>query len=148
MAVPVLDASALLAYLRGEPGAEVVSEAIAGGATISTVNLAEALGRATDNGVNPAQLALELTDRGLLDGAIATEPFTVADAIEAARLRPLTRAAGLSLGDRACLALARRLQGEAMTTDTAWARVELDVPLRLIRDDSKDAAAPSPPDPG
>jgi ribonuclease VapC len=134
MAVPVLDASALLAYLRGEPGAEAVSEAIAGGATISTVNLAEALSRSADNGVNPAQLARELADRGLVDGAIATEPFTVADAIEAARLRPLTRAAGLSLGDRACLALARRLEGVAMTTDTAWARVELDVPLRLVRE--------------
>ncbi len=146
MVVPVLDASALLAYLRAEPGAEVVSEAIAGGATISTVNLAEALSRATDSGVNPAQLARELTDRGLLDGAIATEPFTVADAIEAARLRPLTRAAGLSLGDRACLALARRLGGVAVTTDTAWARVELDVPLRLVREDPD--AASSPPGPG
>ena len=140
------DASALLAYLRGEPGAEVVSEAIAGGATISTVNLAEALSRSTDNGVILTQLARELTDRGLLDGVIATEPFTVADAIEAARLRPLTRAAGLSLGDRACLALTRRLGGVAMTTDTAWARVELDVPLTLVRKDSD--AAPSPPDPG
>jgi ribonuclease VapC len=146
MAVPVLDASALLAYLRGEPGAEVVSEAIAGGATISTVNLAEALSRSTDNGVNPARLARELTDRGLLDGAIATEPFTVADAVEAARLRPLTRAAGLSLGDRACLALARRLEGVGMTTDTAWARVELDVPLTLIREDSH--VPPSPPGSG
>jgi ribonuclease VapC len=146
MAVLVLDASALLAYLRDEPGAEVVTEAIADGATISTVNLAEALSRSTDNGVNPAQLARELTDRGLLDGAITTEPFTVADAIEAARPRPLTRAAGLSLGDRACLALARRLEGVAMTTDTAWARVELDVPLRLVREDSD--AVPTLPDPG
>ena len=146
MVVPVLDASDLLAYLRDEPGAEIVSEAIAGGATISTVNLAEALGRSTDNGVEPVQLAHELTDRGLLGGAIATEPFTAADAIEAARLRPLTRAAGLSLGDRACLALARRLDGVAMTTDTAWARVELDVALTLIREDFD--AAPSPPEPG
>jgi ribonuclease VapC len=143
MVVPVLDASALLAYLRGEPGADVVSEAIAGGATISTVNLTEALSRATDNGVNPAQLTRQLTDRGLLDGAITTEPFTVADAIEAARLRPLTRAAGLSLGDRACLALTRRLGGMAMTTDTAWARVELDVPLRLVREDSDATLAPA-----
>lgn len=142
MAVPVLDASALLAYLRGEPGADIVSEAIAGGATISTVNLAEALSRSTDNGVDPVRLARELTDRGLLDGAITTEPFTAADAIEAARLRPLTRAAGLSPGDRACLALARRLDGVAMTTDTAWTRVELDVALTLVRENSD--AAPSP----
>jgi ribonuclease VapC len=142
MAVPVLDASALLAYLRGEPGADAVSEAIASGATISAVNLAEALSRSTDSGVDPVQLARDLTDRGLLDGAIATEPFTAADAIEAARLRPLTRAAGLSLGDRACLALTRRLDGVAITTDAAWARVELDVALTLVREDADAASLP------
>ncbi len=96
--------------------------------------------------MDPAQLARELTNRGLLDGAFTVEPFTVADAIEVAHLRPLTRAAGLSLGDRACLALTRRLEGVAMTTDAAWARVELDVPLRLVREDSD--VAPSSPGPG
>jgi ribonuclease VapC len=134
MAVPVLDASALLAYLRGEPGADVVAEAIAGGATISTVNLAESLSRSTDDGLDPAQLAEELSSRGLLDGAITVHPFTAVDAIEAARLRPLTRTAGLSLGDRACLALARRLDGVALTTDTTWGRVELDVEIKLCRE--------------
>jgi ribonuclease VapC len=141
MAVPVLDASALLAHLRDEPGADVVAEAIAGGAAVSTVNVAEALSSEAGRGTDPVRLAEELGSRGLLDGALTVYPFTTADAIEAARLRPLTRMAGLSLGDRACLALARRLDGLAMTADTAWARVELDVPLALIREDS-DAAPP------
>jgi ribonuclease VapC len=142
MAVPVLDASALLAHLRDEPGADVVAEAIAGGAAVSTVNIAEALSSEASRGTDPVRLAEELGRRGLLDGALTAYPFTTADAIEAARLRPLTRAAGLSLGDRVCLALARRLDGVAMTADTAWARVELDIALTLIREDSD--AAPSP----
>ena len=69
-----------------------------------------------------------MTDRGLLDGAIAVEPFTAADAVEFARLRPLTRAHGLSLGDRACLALA-----PVVTADTAWSRLGLRIDLRQIR---------------
>jgi PIN domain nuclease of toxin-antitoxin system len=64
---------------------------------------------------------------------VTVEPFTTADAIEAARLRPLTRAAGLSLGDRACLALARRQRAVALTADSAWATLPLDVDVRPIR---------------
>lgn len=128
-----LDASALLAYLREEPGADVVADVIAGGAVISTVNLAEVLSRAADRGADPASLAAELTDSGLLDGAIVVEPFTAGDAIEAARLRPLTDGAGLSLGDRACLALARRLRAQAVTADNAWQGIAHGVELRLIR---------------
>jgi PIN domain nuclease of toxin-antitoxin system len=131
--VPVLDASALLAYLREEPGANAVAEAIAGGAAISTVNLAEVFSRAADRGADPAKLAAKLTQSGLLDGAITVEPFTTSDAIDAARLRPLTRDAGLSLGDRACLALARRLGAPALTADTAWQEVAHGVELRPIR---------------
>jgi len=130
---PVLDASALLAYLRDEPGADVVAEAIAGGAVISTVDLAEVFSRVADRGEDPAKLAAELTQSGLLDGAITVEPFTAADAIDAGRLRPLTRDAGLSLGDRACLALARRLGAPAMTADTDWQGVAHGVELRPIR---------------
>ena len=95
----VLDASALLAYLRDEPGAEVVSDTIADGAVISTVNLAEVFSRAADRGVDPVKLATGLRESGLLGGAITVETFTVDDAIDAGRLRPLTRDAGLSLGD-------------------------------------------------
>lgn len=129
----VLDASALLAYLRDEPGAELVAEAIADGVVISTVNLAEVFSRSADRGADPAKLAAKLTQSGLLDGAITVEPFTTADAIDAARLRPLTRDAGLSLGDRACLALARRLGTPALTADTAWQGVAHDVELHPIR---------------
>jgi PIN domain nuclease of toxin-antitoxin system len=130
---PVLDASALLAYLGDEPGAEQVAEAIAGGATLSSVNLAEVLSMAANRGADAAALAGQLTKRGLLDGAITVEPFTTADAIEAGRLRPLTRDAGLSLGDRACLALARRLATRALTADTTWAELQLDIELTQIR---------------
>jgi len=130
---PVLDASALLAHLRDEPGADVVAEAIASGAVVSTVNLAEVFSRVADRGDDPAKLAAELTQSGLLDGAITVEPFTAADAIDAGRLRPLTRDAGLSLGDRACLALARRLDAPALTADTDWQGVAHGVELRPIR---------------
>jgi ribonuclease VapC len=129
----VLDASALLAYLREEPGADVVADAIADGAAISTVNLAEVFSRSADRGVDPGELAAKLVEGGLLDGAITVEPFTVADAIDTARLRPTTRDAGLSLGDRACLALARRLDSRAFTADASWGEAAHGVELRLIR---------------
>jgi PIN domain nuclease of toxin-antitoxin system len=128
-----LTASALLAYLRDEAGADSVTAAIAGGATISTVNLAEVLSRAADRGVDPAVLADKLTHRGLLDGAVTVEPFTSAGAIEVARLRPPTRHAGLSLADRACLALARHLGARVLTADPAWAKLPLDIELQQIR---------------
>ncbi len=133
MAPPVLDASAFLAYLSDEPGAAAVADVIAGGAAITTVNLAEVLSIAAERGADAGRLARRLRERGLLDGALTVEPFTTDDAIEAARLRPLTRAAGLSLGDRACLALAGRLGVPAYTADTAWTTVTLDVEIRSVR---------------
>lgn len=133
MSSAVLDASALLAYLRDEPGAEAVADAVAGGAAISTVNLGEVLSRVADRGADPARVARQMTARGLLDGAITVEAFTSADAVEVGRLRPLTREHGLSLGDRACLALARRLALPAVTADTAWAKLGLELELRQIR---------------
>ena len=64
---------------------------------------------------------------------MTVEPFTSADAIEAARLCPLARFAGLSLGDRACLALAGRLSASVLTVDSAWAELSIDVELQPIR---------------
>jgi ribonuclease VapC len=129
----VLDASALLAYLRDEPGADAVADAIADGVVISTVNLAEVFSYSADRGADPAKLADKLTQAGLLNGAITVAPFTTTDAVDAAHLRPLTRNAGLSLGDRACLALARRLDAPALTADTAWQDANHNVQLRPIR---------------
>jgi PIN domain nuclease of toxin-antitoxin system len=133
VATAVLDASALLAYLRDEPGGDVVADAIASGAAISAVNLAEVLSRVADHGGDPAALVDQMTQRGLLGGAITVEPFTTVDATEVARLRPPTRNAGLSLGDRACLALARRLDTPALTADSAWTQPDLAVELHQIR---------------
>ena len=133
MSSAVLDASALLAYLRDEAGADAVAGAIGEGAAISTANLAEVLSRLADRGADPQRVERQLTERGLLDGAVAVEPLTKSDAVEIARLRPLTREHGLSLGDRACLALARRLDVPAVTADSAWSQLELAVRLRQIR---------------
>ena len=129
----MLDASALLAYLGNETGADLVADAIAGGSCISTVSLAEALSTLATRGKNPVELVTELRGRGLLDGAVTVEPFTTSDATEAARLRPLTRAAGLSLADGACLALARRLAARVFTADRAWVDLGVDVHVRIIR---------------
>jgi ribonuclease VapC len=131
---PTLDASALLALLQNERGAEVVEDAIADGATISTVNLAEALSTMARKGADPAIALATMTERGVIGGAITVEPFTLADAVEAARLRPLTATAGLSLGDRSCLALARRLGTPALTADQPWRGIDLPVEVRSIRE--------------
>ena len=60
-------------------------------------------------------------------------PFTGEDALEVARLRGLTRAHGLSFGDRACLALARRLGLPALTAERAWAELDLGIPVEVLR---------------
>lgn len=129
----LLDASAFLAYLGDEPGAKVVGDAVATGAAISTVNLAEVLSTLTAHDIEPIGLLQELSDRHLLDGAIQVEPFIAADAAEAARLRPLTRAVGLSLGDRACLAVARRLDAKVLTADGVWSTLDLGIDVVVIR---------------
>jgi ribonuclease VapC len=129
----VVDASALLAYLHDEDGADVVADAVAQGTYVSSVNLAEVLARFALAGAAPDELAEDLTARGLLGLAVRVEPFTQADAIETARLRPLTRDLGLSLADRACLALARRLDLQVLTSDQAWAQANLEVPLTFFR---------------
>jgi PIN domain nuclease of toxin-antitoxin system len=142
----VLDASALLAYWLDEPGGDVVSEAIAvGGASIGTPNLAEALGKLVDRRPELAQSLPEATKLTAVEwggavpglplagGAITVEPFTVADAVATARLRPQTVAAGLSLGDRACLVLANRMGAPALTADRSWAGLALGIEVILIR---------------
>ena len=129
----VLDASALLALLKGEPGAERVAEALERGAYLSAVNLAEVLSKLADWGEDPAEAQARMAQVGLLGAAVEVFPFTGEDALEVARLRALTRAYGLSFGDRACLALARRLGLPALTAERAWAELDLGIPVEVLR---------------
>jgi PIN domain nuclease of toxin-antitoxin system len=129
----VLDASALLALLKGEPGAERVAEALERGAYLSAVNLAEVLSKLADWGEDPAEAQARMAQVGLLGAAVEVLPFTGEDALEVARLRALTRAYGLSFGDRACLALARRLGLPALTAERAWAELDLGIPAEVLR---------------
>lgn len=117
MSAVVLDASALLALLRDEPGAAVVAEAIAT-ARMSSVNYAEVVSHFIHAGM-PA-------DR--IDAMLGPLPVAIVDADRslatiAGRLRAATAAAGLSLGDRFCLALAHRDGLPALTADRLWRSV-------------------------
>lgn len=111
----VIDASALLAAMLEEPGRETVERALPG-AIISSVNLVEVVSRLIDRGFSPDEAEQDLASLELT--VIA---FDQAQALDAGRLRPLTRHAGLSLGDRACLALARVKGVPVLTADRAWA---------------------------
>lgn len=123
----VLDASALLAWLFEEPGADVVDPLLPA-AVLSTVNLAEVWQKLDQHGVD-AERALR---RARLLG-VRTEPFSDADAALAARMWHGGRRVGLSLGDRCCLALAGRLGRTALTADRSWADLEPGVDVRVIR---------------
>ena len=124
----VLDASAVLALLGAEPGAEVVGDAVVAGAAISAVNLSETVAKLADAGVPQAAvhqvldaLALEIVD------------FTAELAYAAGHLRRSTRSAGLALGDRACLALGQQVGLPVLTSDRRWSDVSLGVEVRQIR---------------
>lgn len=124
-APPVLDASAILALLQEEPGADEV-ERLLDGALMSCVNLSEVLQKAEQHGVHIEGLEYDLEALGL--------EFRDFDILSAG---PTAEAwspdSGLSLGDRACLALAGRVGGTAVTTDARWAAAGLDVDLRVLR---------------
>ncbi|HEX6154022.1 MAG TPA: type II toxin-antitoxin system VapC family toxin [Solirubrobacterales bacterium] len=130
----VLDASALLAHIDDEPGAEAVGEAIVNGAAISIVNWIEVLSKLAERGEDPEIASAEMTTPGLVETAVTIELVTAEDAIEAARLRPLTKERGLSLADRACLALGTRLEVPVLTADREWDDLRNDRAIvKLIR---------------
>ena len=129
----VLDASALLAYLQDERGADVVQEALVQGAAISTVNWAEVLYKLAQHGQDPDTVVEHLSALGLLHNAIQFYPLDAAHALIIAKLVLPTRSIGLSLGDRACLALAWSLGLPAFTADRDWMSLSLDIPVTLIR---------------
>ena len=110
----VLDASAVLALLFEETGAEVVRTQLRTG-VIGAANLAEVLAKLSDHGLPTLEAIRAVAILGL-----EVAPMTEAQAQRSAELRPLTRKAGLSLGDRACLALAAELSAPAVTADRSW----------------------------
>ena len=127
MARVVLDSSAILARVLGERGQEIV-EAVVDGASVSAVNLTEVVQRMIDLGaddVGVAETLLALTCQVLV--------FDEELALQAGLLRRTTRSKGLSLGDRACLALGKRLGLPVYTADRAWAELDLGVEVVLIR---------------
>lgn len=129
----VLDASALLAHLNDEAGADNVEEALVRGAAISAANFAEVLSKLSEVDEDPARTVDGLRRQGLLGTKLAVQPVTEEDAVTIARLYRVTRAHGLSLGDRACLALAIRLGLPAMTADRAWTGLKAGVTIKTIR---------------
>ena len=123
----VLDASALLAVLRAEPGAERVEPRLEG-ARIGAVNLSEVVAKLDDDGVPESEIHRAI---GRLD--LDVHAFDAAQAYAAGVLRQKTRTLGLSFGDRACLSLAQRLGAVALTADRSWARLEIGVAVEVIR---------------
>lgn len=123
----VLDASALLATLHDEPGGSMVTPLLPRCA-MSAVNWSEVVQKSLARGVNVVGMRDDVTSLGMM-----IAPFSVEDSELAAQLWLETRAHGLSLGDRACLALALRLKLPALTADRAWAGLKLPAKIRVIR---------------
>jgi PIN domain nuclease of toxin-antitoxin system len=129
----VLDASAFLAYLRDEPGAEIVENALINGCYISIINWVEVLSKIVDLGESPEEIIKRLRDEGLLQNSLEIIACNEEDAITIAKFRVLTKSAGLSLGDRACLALGKRLNLPVLTADKVWTSLSLGITITLIR---------------
>lgn len=124
----VLDASALLAVLNDESGADKLTPELLNSATSSTVNLAEVHGKLVGRGIDPRD-AWEATLSPIREAAV----FTAEQARIAGNLIVQTRQLGLSLGDRACLALGLALKAPVYTADRSWKGLKLGVRIHLIR---------------
>lgn len=124
----VLDASALLALLNQEPGAEALTPEVLRYATSSTVNLAEVHSKLVEQGGDPDE-AWEDAVSPIAEAV----PFTEQQARIAGGLTAKTRGLGLSLGDRACLALGIALRAPVYTADRAWKNLKLGVRIHVIR---------------
>ena len=126
----VLDASAILCLLNGEPGSERVLEALPM-AVIGATNFAEVASKLRERGLSVNEV------EDVLGGLrLDIRPLTPAQAYAIGHLRPATRSLGLSLGDRACLALAAELGIPALTADQVWAELKIGVSIELVRDPS------------
>jgi PIN domain nuclease of toxin-antitoxin system len=124
----VLDASALLAVLNREPGADKLNPQLLSSAASSTVNLAEVQSKLVSRGLDPDE-AWQVTLSPIRD-AVA---FSAEHARAAGNLVVQTRGLGLSLGVRACLALGLALKAPVYTADKSWKSLKLGVRIHIIR---------------
>lgn len=124
----VLDTSAVLALFFEEQGSEVVSELLDHATLLSTVNLTEIHTKLIERGIPPEQAWT-----GIVGLGSEFSPFSAEQARIAAELIASTRPYGLSLGDRACLALAAHYRATVYTTDRAWANLSLGIKIEVIR---------------
>ncbi len=123
----VIDASAILALLNQEKGSEEIAKYI-DQAVISTVNLSEVIAKLAEAGI-PENTIKEILSYLNLE----VIPFNEDQAFKAGTLRPLTKSIGLSLGDRACLALGIALNLPVITTDRLWSSLNLEIEVRVLR---------------
>ena len=123
----VLDASALLALMNGEPGSERVAPMMPR-AVIGAVNMAEVVGKLADGGIPEDSIRAALGPLGI--HAVA---FDEEQALEVGLLRNRLGRSGLSLADLCCLTLAGRLGAPAVTADRRWLDVDAGVDVIMIR---------------
>ena len=123
----VLDASALLAMLNAEKGAELVQELLPE-SVVSTVNLAEVVTRLSAIGMPELDIRNALSLLGLV-----IVSYDEKQAYQTGFIQVNGKSHGLSLGDRACLSLAKEVGATAVTADRAWIDLEIGIPIRLIR---------------
>lgn len=123
----VLDASAMIAFLRGEPGAESVSKRVSG-ALISTMNYSEVLKKTIEVGGSADAVRVHMSAL-----PISIVPFDLEQAVSTATLYPLVKSVGLSFADRACLNLGMRHGAVVLTTDRRMTQTSASVKVELIR---------------
>ena len=129
----VLDASAVLALVLDERGAHRVDAALRRGALVSAVNWAEVMSDMAERGEETDFAAPRIKRLVEELGKLTIVPFDEMQADETARFRLRTRHVGLSLADRACLALARLHRLPVLTTDRAWRSLRISVRIEVIR---------------
>lgn len=123
----VVDSSVILTIIRREPG-QAQAKAVLPGSVLSAVNLSEVVAKLGDQGVGSGDIR-----QILVQFPCTIVSFDEEQAFTAGALRAATAHKGLSLGDRACLALALHRRLPAWTADRAWTGLELGVDVRLIR---------------